>query len=69
MRDDLFDWKDEQEASADVEAAHQARAQAGRKYRCAPHGEIRARHEALVSATAEALRAELNLAKVKGSAH
>lgn len=67
MRADLFSHQDEREAEAEVEAAHQAREQAGRKYRCAPHGEVTKRAAALRQATAEALRAELYLSRIRGN--
>jgi len=69
VRADLFTWKDEQEALADVDAAHRARAEAARKLRCAPYGQIRQREAALRQATAEALRAEAYLDRVKGIVH
>lgn len=68
MRADLFSHQDEREAEADVAAAHEARAQAERKFRCAPYGEIRTRAETLRQATAEALRAEMHLARIRGAA-
>lgn len=69
MRADLFSHQDEREAEADLEAAREARAQAGRKYRCAPHGEVQKRAAGLREATAELLRAELHLARIRGQTH
>ena len=62
---DLFTWREEAEAAAKVAAAEAERAQAARSRRYAPHGEIRTRQARLEAATAEALRAEIALTRLR----
>lgn len=65
---DLFGWRDEADAAAQVAAAEAARAEAERKARVAPHGQVQTRQARLIAATHEALKAELALSRVKGGA-
>lgn len=64
-RDDLFTWRDEDDAAAAVRAAEEARATAARKARVAPHGAVQARRDRLREATHQALLAEVALARVQ----
>lgn len=66
---DLFTWRDEVEAAAHVRAAEEARAAAERAARFAPHGQVQARRERLKEATAAALRAEVELNKIREGGH
>jgi len=62
---DLFTWRDESEAAQRVAQAEAARAEAERRVRCAPHGEVQVRRERLAQATREALAAETALARIQ----
>lgn len=62
---DLFHWREEAEAAARVAEAEQLRAQAERARRYAPKGTVGVRQARLAQATAEALKAEIALRRVK----
>lgn len=64
-RFDLFTWRDEAEAAADLQQAEEARALAARKARVAPHGEMQTRRQRLKEATHAQLAAELVLRRVQ----
>ncbi len=63
--EDLFSWREEADAAAVVAQAEEVRAQAQRALHYAPHGQVRTRQARLQAATAEALRAELELARIQ----
>lgn len=63
--EDLFAWRAEVDAAQRVVRAEAERALAERSRRYAPHGEIRNRQTRLESATAAALRAELELMRIQ----
>ncbi len=63
--EDLFSWRAEADAAAVVAQAEEVRAKAQRALQVAPHGQVRSRQARLQAATAEALRAELALAKIQ----
>ncbi len=65
---DLFAWPAVRAAQDRVEAAEQARQEALRRHRCAPHGEVQSRLKALQEASHEALKAELDLARAEQEA-
>ena len=65
---DLFAWRDEADAAKEVAAAEDARAEAERARRCAPHGQVRIRQQRLEEATLAALQAELRLAEIQKKA-
>lgn len=58
---DLFAWPAVRAARLRLEAAEQARLDAIRRYRVAPHGELQSRLRTLQEAAHEALRARLEL--------
>ncbi|MFN3582594.1 hypothetical protein [Phenylobacterium sp.] len=62
---DLFTWRDEVEAREAAQAAEAAREAAARAARRAPHGQVHARQQRLAEATTAALRAELELARIR----
>lgn len=62
---DLFTWREEVEAAQRVAQAEAERASAERSCRYAPHGQVRARQARLQAATAEALAAEIRLARLR----
>lgn len=62
---DLFGWRDEADAAAQVAAAEAARAEAERKARVAPYSQMRSRQARLIAATHEALKAELALRRLQ----
>jgi hypothetical protein len=62
---DLFVWRDEADAFERLRQALQVRAEAERARRYAPRGQILIRQARLEEATADALRAELELVEVQ----
>jgi hypothetical protein len=62
---DLLSWPEVREAQAALASAHAGRVEALRRYRCAPHGEKIARLSALQEAVQRALKAELDLARIR----
>jgi len=62
---DLFGWRDEAEAAERVAQAEAARRAAERARRYAPHGEVTRRQQRLEDATIAALRAELELIRLR----
>lgn len=62
---DLFHWREEAEAAARLAEAEQLRAQAERARRYAPKGTAETRQARLAQATAEALKAEITLDRVR----
>ncbi len=68
MARDLFTWREEAEAAAEVAKAEEARALAERKLHCAPHGAVEARRRRLQAATMEALAAEVRLQRIRREA-
>ena len=65
MPADLFTWRAEADAAAEVAKAEEARAQAARKARYAPHGAVEARRRRLAEATRQALLAEVELQRLR----
>lgn len=65
---DLFGWEAVQTAQAAVASAHIRQVQARRRAWLAPHGLRRQREAELKAATAEALRAEADLAAARREA-
>jgi hypothetical protein len=63
---DLFAWRAERDARAAVETAIAARAEAERRYRYAPRGEVLNRLSAFQAATEDVLRAQWALRQVTG---
>ncbi|MDZ4370212.1 MAG: hypothetical protein U1C74_02165 [Phenylobacterium sp.] len=64
-RCDLFSWSDEAEAAKAVEAAEAERLAALKKALYAPHGEVQTRRQRVQAATAAALAAEIELARIQ----
>lgn len=62
---DLFGWSEAEETLQRLRTLHAARAVAAQKVRVAPHGKVLERREILQATTAEALRAELDLARLR----
>jgi hypothetical protein len=65
MAADLFTWRDEADAAECVAQAEAARQAAERARRYAPHGEVGRRQRRLEEATITALRAELELIRLR----
>jgi len=63
---DLLAWPAIAAARAEVVAAREARVEAGRKWRLAPHGKINNTRAALQEATQRVLRAEQALRELTG---
>lgn len=59
---DLLAWPELKDAEAALAAARAVSAEARRRCRCAPHGEVNSRLNALQTAVREELKAELALA-------
>ncbi|MGH7027355.1 hypothetical protein [Brevundimonas sp.] len=64
---DLMSWPELRDAEADLASAHAQQAEATRRVRCAPHGEISARQKALQEAVQRSLQAELHLHQVRAA--
>lgn len=62
---DLFTWRDEADAAERVAELEAQRAAARRARSFAPHGQVRTREEKLQAATLDALRAEVELARLR----
>lgn len=68
MAADLFGWEAVRTAQAAVADAHARKVQAQRRAWYAPHGQRRVREAELATATADALRAEIELAAARREA-
>lgn len=62
---DLLTWPELRDAEADLASAHVQQAEATRRVRCAPHGELVARQRALQEAVQTSLMAELHLNRIR----
>lgn len=64
----LLSWPELEDAKAALASAHAEQAEAARRHRLAPHGEVARRLKALQTAVQASLKAELALKRLQAGA-